>query len=220
MRGDVRVAWFKTEAAKKKADRSRADWRRRNPGAPGAGGITVAEKVRLFFAANPGATDEELAKVLGRSPQIIRRFRDPTSKIPYKRDLLRSLTLRRRKECLSALLGAMPQCPRCGGPVRGIWSHSHGTRWIAKCDCSGKRFCLPRGTKFQRPPFKSPSEVKIAAWLDLLAAGLSMRQACLRSGVAGTRGEKMGDFILLEVGGYERTAWRKCWAYRLSTSPP
>lgn len=80
-----------TPEAKRKRLEGHARWRARNPGVPGSTGLRPKEAVHLFFAAHPGASDAECAKAIGRSVDMVRRYRSPSSRKPYKRDLLQKL---------------------------------------------------------------------------------------------------------------------------------
>lgn len=201
--------------AKRKRAESCRRWREANPGVPGSKGITIEQRVRLFFLARPEATNQEVAAALGRSPQMIARFRDPASVKPYKRDLLRKIAASTsHASIVKFFAGSMPPCPTCGEPAHRVHYDTRlGGRPVGHCRRCARSFVTHDGFSVVRPPVRVEPE-SIRRLLDMLAAGKALTIALKLARIPLSTGDKIADLILTNFGGYKPGDWRQSNRFR------
>jgi hypothetical protein len=120
----IAAAQAKSQTPEAKARRveARRQWNSANPGAPGSSGLTLRQKVALFFASQPDASDAKCAKEIGRGLHVVRKYRDAKSRKPWRRDLLRKLLAKSpHPEILRFFRGDLPKCPACGKRAAAVF---------------------------------------------------------------------------------------------------
>lgn len=168
------------------------------------------EAVRLFFAALPGVSDEQVAKVSGVPEDLVWSFRDPKSRIPYKRALLRSIVNRHDRSDLIRYF--FPQVTYPQGLVCGSCG-AHMTRFGYDRNRNPRYRCRTcNRTKTARPihakPLKALDKKSLEIFLDCVAAGFALRTCWERAGMCKVLHERLAYLLLTEWGGHKREDWR------------
>lgn len=164
------------------------------------------EIVRLFFAAKPGLSDLEVSKATRIPEHLVNRFRDPSSRIPYRRHLARHIVARVGVSEISAKLFSRSTticCPHCMS--RSTTKHGTDRNGIERLRCKN---CGRVSNSIRRAMDIRVSQKQIREMFDGIAAGLPLRTAFNRAKVSEHTGGKLVNWLLVKVAELSRCAWR------------
>lgn len=177
--------------------------------------LREAEKVRLFFAAKPGISDLEAAKLSGVPEDLVWSFRDPNSRIPYKRQLLRRVVNRVQHDEIARYFfpGRTIKpvditnhvCLSCQRPSISWGKDRKGNprRYCRKCRISVTIRVI------EIKPIARLKKESLRIFLDKIAGGSPLRTAYDEARICKKSGELITNTILFVYGGLSQSDWRK-----------
>lgn len=173
--------------------------------------LTQPEKVRLFFTAQRGVSDVDTAKKSGVPEDLVWSFRDPNSRIPYKRELVRKVINRIAVKDIVVYFFPPPlvvseydNCS-CGRRLIG-WGKAPNGRHRLFCKICKVSSLTP--LKVYKP-IMGLKKKSLLYFIDAINSRFSLRESYKMSNLCKVAGERVVFIILTELGGYTRSDWRE-----------